>query len=246
MIATMRFSILSFPVIQLLFLQRPVLALPSSSLHDLFTHPDVPVLGELDPSLFNLTSFNDHRDVAPSKRAINLPYVLYNINMDGRSQGNWENFFVGGQMVIAQGVPSSATQNGPNPYDVIIFIGSPNVNPIAGSIRYATNRYLYRLIGGAYSNSLLDFDYITVQGNRVGVTVDTRIAAANQLSNFNARSGLTANVYIVSSGGFAVTLGTTSLSGVINVVGTGYIFPGQAPYKAVISGTMVGRGTASV
>jgi hypothetical protein len=41
-------------------------------------------------------------------------------------------------------------------------------------------------------------------------------------------------------------LGTTSLSGGINFVGTGYIFPSQAPYKAVITGTMVGRGTVTV
>lgn len=237
----MRFQILAFIV----SLFSHTLALPASSLHDLFTHPDVPVLSELDPSLFNLTSAHNHRDV-PSKRAINLGYLLYNIKMDGRNKGNWENFFVSGQMLITQGVPSSATQNGQNPYDVIISIGSPNVSPVAGSIRYATNRYLYRFIGGAYSNSLLDFDYVTVHGNQVGVTVDTRIAAANQLSNFNAHSGLTANVYIVASGGFAVTLGTTSLSGAISLIGTGYISPGQAPYKAVISGTMVGRGTVTV
>jgi hypothetical protein len=86
-----------------------------------------------------------------------------------------------------------------------------------------TNRYLYRFIGGAYSNSLLDFEnqYVIVKGSQVGITVDTR------LSNFNARLVLTANVYIVASGGFAVTLGTTSLFGATNVVGTGYIFWGR-------------------
>lgn len=239
----MRFQFLaaSIPLFSL------VLALPSSPLYDLFTHPDVPVLGELDSSLFNLTSPNNHRDVAPSKRAIKLNYLLYNIKMDGRNQGNFQNFYVsGGQMLITQGIPSSATPNGKNPYDVIIAIGSPNVDPIAGSIRYATNRYLYRFIGGAYSNSLLDFDYVSTKGSQIKVTVDTRIAAANQLSNFNARSGLLADVYLVASGGFEVTLGKTSLSGAINVIGTGYISPGQAPYKAAITGTMVGRGTVSV
>jgi hypothetical protein len=93
---------------QLLALAVPLFSLalahPSSSLHDLFTHPDVLVLGELDPSILNLTAHN-HRDVAPSKRAMNLGYILYNINVDSRNQGNFQNFFVSSQTLITQGVP---------------------------------------------------------------------------------------------------------------------------------------------
>ena len=70
----MRFQILAFIV----SLFSHAVALPASSLHDLFTHLDVPVPSELDPSLFNLTLAHNHRDV-PSKRATNLSYLLYNI-----------------------------------------------------------------------------------------------------------------------------------------------------------------------
>jgi hypothetical protein len=227
------------------FLALGTFGLPNSPLHDLFTDPNIPVLSNLDLSIVNITGSTPHKK-GSEKRAINVGYLLYSITMDGRNQGNFENFIVSGQMLITQGIPSSATQNGQNPYDIVIIIGSPSVNPVAGSIRYATNRYLYKFIGGSNANSLLDFVYVTNTGSTIGVTVDTRIAAANQLSNFNARTGLTMNAYEVASGGFSVTLGTTALSGSINVIGTGYIFSGTAPYKAVISGTIIGRGTTTI
>ncbi|KAF9949450.1 hypothetical protein BGZ65_007326, partial [Modicella reniformis] len=148
--------------------------------------------------------------------------------MNGQNVGNFENFVVSGQVLITQGISSSGTQNDPNPFDVLITIGQPATNPIAGSIQYATNRYLYKFIYDNNAISLIDYAFVTSAGNSIGVTVDTRIAAANQLSNFNAGSGLTANVYIITSGGFSITLSGTALSGSINVGGSGYILGGSA------------------
>ncbi|KAG0348192.1 hypothetical protein BG005_011684 [Podila minutissima] len=133
--------------------------------------------------------------------------------MDGRNVGNFQDFVVSGQILITQGIPSSGTRNEPNPFDVLITIGHPATNPIAGSIQYTTNRYLYKFINGNSAESLIDYAFVTNAGNSIGVTVDTSIAAANQLSNFNARSGLTANAYIITSGGFSVMLSGTALSG---------------------------------
>jgi hypothetical protein len=235
----MRFQNLAL-VISILALRA--LALPESPLRDLFTSPDVPVLHNIDLSIFNVTR-NPPRE---AKRAMDLPYVMYSITMDGRNLGNYEEFQVSGQMLITQGIPASPTPNGDNPYDILIKIGSPAATPVAGSIWYVTNRYLYKLIDGTDADSLVDFAYVTTTGSTIDVTVDTSVAASNQLSNFNVRSGITADIYIVASGGFSVTLGTTSLSGSINVVGDTYIFYGLAPYKAVISGTMTGRGTTTI
>ncbi|KAF9271467.1 hypothetical protein BGZ68_003590, partial [Mortierella alpina] len=106
--------------------------------------------------------------------------------MDGRNVGNFQDFVVSGQMLITQGIPSSGTQNGPNPFDVLITVGHPATNPIAGSIQYTTNRSLYKFINGNNAMSSIDYAFVTSAGNSIGVTVDTRIAAANQLSNFNA------------------------------------------------------------
>lgn len=223
-----------------------IFGLPASPLHDLFTNPSIPVISELNPSVFNLTTAIQNNDARMGKRAISLPYILYSVTMDGRNVGNFQDFVVSGQILITQGIPSSGTRNEPNPFDVLITIGHPATNPIAGSIQYTTNRYLYKFINGNSAESLIDYAFVTNAGNSIGVTVDTSIAAANQLSNFNARSGLTANAYIITSGGFSVMLSGTALSGSINVAGSGYILGGSAPYKAVMSGAIVGRGTVTI
>ena len=218
------------------------------SIYDLFTHPDIPVLPSLDCSLFNLTTpSHQARDARSSKRAMNLQYILCTITMDGRNQGDWQPFLVQGSLLITSGIPSSATQNGKNPVEVVIVIGNPPANPVAGAIRYTTNRYLNRFVGGAFVNSLLDYAYVGVAGNTISVTVDPRIAAANSLSNFNARTGLAAGVYEIQSGGFQISLvGTSGVAGWADLVGHGYISPYTAPYKAIVSGKVVGRGTTSI
>lgn len=228
------------------FLAFGAFAQTNSTIHDLFTSLDIPVISDHDLSILNTTKTAPPGKARYETRAINLQYILYDITMDGRNLGNWEEFLVSGKMLITDGIPASPTENGPNPNEILIAVGSPDVNPIAGSIRFATNRYLYKFIDGNNAIALVDYAYVTTSGSSINVIVDTRLAAANQLSNFNARSGLTADVYLVASGGFSITLGTTTLSGTIDVVGQSYIFYGTAPYKAKISGTVVGRGTMSL
>jgi hypothetical protein len=150
------------------------LGVPTSSLSDLFTDPNIPVIEHLDPSFFNVTTTESQNNPAYEKRTVSLPYVLYSITMDGRHRGNFQDFLLtGGQMLIMQGIPSSGTPNGPNPFDLLISVGSPAVNPVAGSIRYATNRYLYKFINGNGAISLLDYAFSTSSGNSSGVTIDT-------------------------------------------------------------------------
>jgi hypothetical protein len=222
-------------------------AFPAAPIFDLFTDASIPFL-ENDSALsdFNLTTPSEDTPGLP-KRALQLEYVKYSITIDGRNQNNFENFLVSGPMLVTTGISSPGTTTGANPVEVIISIGSPTINPIAGSIRYCTNRALYKFIGGSNVNSLLDFSEVTLKGSTVGVTVDSRLAAANQLSQFNARSGVTANVFLIASGGFSFTVAQDgTVSGRINVQGKGYISPGTAPYKASIGGKVIGKGTITI
>jgi hypothetical protein len=225
-------------------------AIPASALHDLSGDDSIPFLdNEAALAEFNLSSPADPSDDGSSlaKRAVTLNYFKYSITMDGCNPNNFQNFFVTGSMLVTNGVVSPATTNGANAVEVIISIGSPAVNPIAGSIRYCTNRYLYSLIGGANANSKLDFARVQKTGSTVNVNVDTTLAASNQLSNFNARSGLTANVFLVASGRFTFTVAKGgAVSGRAVLQGSGYIFAGTAPYTAIISGKVLGQGTIHV
>ena len=228
-----------------LFLSTAYTFPASSLLSQAFADAAIPFL-EDDSALseFNVTSQSSPTSI--SKRALTLNYIKYSITMDGRNQGNFEDFLVTGTMLVIDGIISSGTVNGPNPVEVIIEIGSPAVNPVAGSIRYCTNRALYPLFSGSDS-TLLDFSQVSLQGTTVTVTVDTSLAASNPLSNFNARSGLTANVYLMASGGFSFTQESdNTIPGGINLVGQGYISPGQAPYKALISGQVLGKGSFTI
>jgi hypothetical protein len=229
----------------LLTLVTYVAAVPTSAFDKLFDDPSIPILTNANLTGFNLTSATSH--AATSKRAVNVQYVLYNIVMDGRNRGNYQNFALsGGQLLLTQGLPFGVTANGRNPYEVVVLLGSPAAQPVAGSIRYATNRYMYKLIGGANANAAVDYAFVSQSGATVTVQVDPRNAAANQLSQFNARTGLTAGVYNIASGAFSIVPGTSSITGLFNLVGAGYIAPANPPYRAALSGTVAGRGVLTI
>jgi hypothetical protein len=217
----------------------------SSLLSEVFADATIPFLDDKSAlSEFNVTSQSSSASI--SKRALTLNYIKYSITMDGRNQGNFENFLVTGTMLVTDGIVTAGTVNGANPVEVVLSIGSPSVNPVAGSIQYCTNRALYPLFSGS-ALTVLDFAQVSVEGTTVSVTVDTSLAVSNPLSNFNARSGLTANVYLMASGGFVFThQSDNTIPGGINLVGQGYLSPGQAPYKALISGQALGKGSFTI
>ncbi|KAF4341764.1 hypothetical protein FBEOM_4303 [Fusarium beomiforme] len=194
-----------------------------------------------------LLNFTLHSRDTIEKRALNLAYLLCDITFDGRNKANWQPFLVTGELLLVQGIPSSGTTNGVNPYDVVISIGTPISNPIAGSISYVTNRYLNPFISGRRDLTRLDFARVSATANTVTVSVDTSLAAANQLSVFNARSGLTANIYNPATGGFNLLFGNNGLvSGKIGITGRAPVSGGQAPYQAIISGKVKQKGTFSL
>jgi hypothetical protein len=194
----------------------------------------------------------------PSQRALN--YALYNIQLDGRSAQNWQPFLVKGQLMITDGIAATGGRNGPNPVDILVSVGSPAANPQAGSIWYASNRYLYKLRSGTLAQSAIDYAYVAGVPGRLNVTVDRGIASSNTLSHFNARSGILASVYQISAGSFILNVGT-SISGSVKLSGMAYLPPEKpeknrghnrnalaevTPYTAVVSGTLAERGSRAI
>ncbi|KAI8664917.1 hypothetical protein NCS56_00925900 [Fusarium sp. Ph1] len=207
----------------------------------IFDDDSIPVVDR--PDLDSFTISRRDEDTGLEKRALNLEYVLLDVTFDGYNQGNWQSWRIRGELLVVRQIPSPGTRNGANPVDVVIAIGSPIVSPVAGSIRYTTNRYLNGFIGGSRDITRTDFARVSTTANSVTVSVDTSIAAANHLSVFNARSGATANVYNPASGGFNLAFWKNGkVTGNIGLVGRSPISGGQAPYKATISGLVKQKG----
>ncbi|TVY72762.1 hypothetical protein Focb16_v011391 [Fusarium oxysporum f. sp. cubense] len=207
----------------------------------IFNDNSIKTVNQPDSGLLNFTLHS--RDTL-EKRALSLAYLLCDVTFNGLNNANWQPFQVKGELMLVQGIPSSGTTNGANPYDVVISIGTPISNPVAGSISYVTNRYLNPFISGRRDLTRLDFARVSATSNTVTVSVDTSLAAANQISVFNARSGLTANIYNPATGGFNLVFGNNgAISGKIVITGRAPVSGGQAPYQAIISGKVKQKGT---
>ncbi|KAL6407594.1 hypothetical protein AUP68_08613 [Ilyonectria robusta] len=211
----------------------------------IFDDDSIPVVNQPDLGLLNFTL--GPRDLSGEKRASDLAYILIDVTFDGWNQGNWQPFVVRGGLLVIDGIPFPTTQNGLNPVDVVISIGSPIGSPVAGSISYVTNRYLNPFISGRRDTTRLDFARVSATRSTVTVSVDTSIAAANQISVFNARSGLLANIYNPATGGFNLVFGSNGrISGRISMTGRTPTSGGQAPYQAIISGIVTQRGRIAI
>ncbi|KAJ4322070.1 hypothetical protein N0V84_005008 [Fusarium piperis] len=207
----------------------------------IFEDDSIPVVDQPDLDSFTISARDE--DAHLEKRGLNLEYVLFDVTFDGYNQGNWQSWRVRGELLVVRQIPSPGTTNGANPVDVVIAIGSPAVSPVAGSIRYTTNRYLNPFIGGSRDITRTDFARVSTTASSVTVSVDTSIAAANQLSIFNARSGALANVYNPASGGFNLAFWKNGqVTGKISFTGRAPISGGQAPYRAIISGGVKQKG----
>ncbi|KAH7140135.1 hypothetical protein B0J13DRAFT_676544 [Dactylonectria estremocensis] len=202
----------------------------------------IPVVDQPDLDFFNSTALA--RDVGIEKRALDLTYTLYDVIFNGLNQGNFEPFRVQGELMFIKKITSPGTQNGANPVDVVISIGNPIINPIAGSIRYVTNRYLNPFIGGSKDTTRTDLAYVSRTSTTVKVKIDPYRTYANAYSTFNARSGVfSASVFKPASGNFYFVLKNGKISGNINIVGKdGVTTAARAPYKAIVGGKAKQKG----
>ncbi|KAM5345096.1 hypothetical protein ACJ41O_010958 [Fusarium nematophilum] len=207
----------------------------------IFDDDTIPVVDQPDLDFFNFTGL-EARDESIEKRALKLDYVLYDVSFNGLNEGNTVPFRVRGELLIIKRIPVANTPNGANPVDVVIKIGNPAGNPIAGSIRYVTNRYLNPFLGGIKDETRTDFARVSVKSGTVKVSADTAFSLINALSVFNVRSGFLADVYNAYSGGFTLTIKNGKMTGRVGFVGKQVISGASPKYRARIGGKAKQKG----
>jgi hypothetical protein len=210
---------------------------PRPTLNDPVDNADVSNANDAD---FNFTR-PAYKITNVSKGMINLNVFQYRIQLDGRNLQNWENFVTTGDLYITSGNRISGNAN-----DLLFIVGSPVGNPLAGSIRFVTNGLLYKLVPGARAIPAVDYGRVTSAANSINVVVDPDLAPANSLSLFNARSGVTKNAYLVSSGRISLNIAGNAISGTLDLRGSDLVFSGMAPLQARISGTLIQTGGISI
>jgi hypothetical protein len=162
----------------------------------------------------------------------------------------YQNFTLQGALVVLPTRDASGVNfdNGRNVRDVGIFVGSPFASPQAGAVWFATNTTVFADVGIGNVNqrlASLDVAYVTVneRSGAIGVRVDDQsIARTSQLNSFNVKSGLTANVYQILGGGMELRFNRrgSQVSGALDFIGSGYLYPGSTRIQATISGQLRG------
>jgi hypothetical protein len=159
--------------------------------------------------------------VTPLAYAGTITY--YNITLQGIVLGR--PFARQGVLAFTTPLGSAGTTNGPNPIEVAIVSGNPPVTPETGAIQFTTNTLL---LGG---RAAIDMAYVTVANNCAVVRPDPNLSAVG-LNVFNALSGVT-DVYQIFSGTIQICSNDNfqTITGSINVLGTGAIFHSTHPIK---------------
>jgi hypothetical protein len=136
-------------------------------------------------------------------------------------------------MAIAPTV-TRATTNGVNPVDLCLASGSPFISPQRGAIWFGTN--------GACINprgALQDMAFVGV--NRPAGTLSIRpdpAVSATGINGFNGSSGFTAAVWQIFDGTMNLRFAGQgeTVTGAINLFGTGAIFHSENTYNATLTG----------
>lgn len=142
---------------------------------------------------------------------------------------------------------TNVANNGINPVDVGIKTAASPLSGSAGALWFATNTSLSAEIGSSavIASSKVDVAYVSINGGKVTANVDGNAmglpsARINYLNVFNAKSGLTAQIYNVLSGRVtaSVTSKGKSISGTIDLTGSSGFSSGAATtrYVATFSG----------
>jgi hypothetical protein len=169
---------------------------------------------------------------------LGVRYSIYNVIIQGQALDI--PFQREGTLIITQ-VPigTEGTQNGVNPFEVFLISGSPGGAPESGAIWFMTNN---AFLG---SNSQIDLAYTTFDPETQIITVqpDPNLSAVGA-NVFNARSGFLANAYQIFDGAMQIQSldNWQTITGQVNILGTGAIFHSNSPYIAEISGMYAGEG----
>lgn len=169
--------------------------------------------------------------------AQNRPYWAWNVTLQGQSQG--QIFARQGFLFITPTLTTTGTTNGVNPFDVFLLSGNPGATPEAGAIWFMTNN---AMVG---SPSQIDLAYVAYDPNAqlLQVQPDINLSAVG-INTFNAYSGLTADVYQIFDGAMQIQSqdGFATISGIVDILGTGAIFHSNTRYTATLSGAYAGQG----
>ncbi len=169
---------------------------------------------------------------------LGVQYSIYNVIIQGQALDI--PFQREGTLIITQ-VPigTEGTQNGVNPFEVFLISGNPGGAPESGAIWFMTNN---AFLG---SDSQIDLAYTTFDPETQIITVqpDPNLSAVGA-NVFNARSGFLANAYQIFDGAMQIQSldNWQTITGQVNILGTGAIFHSNSPYIADISGTYAGEG----
>jgi hypothetical protein len=169
---------------------------------------------------------------------LGVQYSIYNVIIQGQALDI--PFQREGTLIITQ-VPigTEGTQNGVNPFEVFLISGNPGGAPESGAIWFMTNN---AFLG---SNSQIDLAYTTFDPETQIITVqpDPNLSAVGA-NVFNARSGFLANAYQIFDGAMQIQSldNWQTITGQVNILGTGAIFHSNSPYIAEISGMYAGEG----
>jgi hypothetical protein len=163
---------------------------------------------------------------------------FWEVTYTGQSQG--VSFSRHGNIAVYLGQATSVTSNQPNPIELAFYSGNPGANPESGAIWFMTNN---AFLGGSSRVDLADMRFIpTTQGDGSCVVIEPDQSLSSiGINVFNAYSGLTADAYQIFSGYmyFCSSDGWETITGEINILGTGALFHSNTEYYATVSGRYI-------
>jgi hypothetical protein len=166
-----------------------------------------------------------------------LRYYEWSITIQGESNGKV--FQRQGLLFITQSASTAGTTNQANPFEVFLTSGNPATNPQSGAIWFMTNNVM---LG---NRAQIDLAFVTfdTQTNTITVVPDPKVSAVGA-NGFNSHSGLIANLYQIFDGSMQIQFQDNfkTISGTVDILGTGAIFHSKTRYTGQISGTFIGQG----
>jgi hypothetical protein len=169
---------------------------------------------------------------------LGVQYSIYNVIIQGEAL---EIPFQREGILLVTHVPigTAGTQNGENPFELFLTSGNPGVAPESGAIWFMTNN---AFLG---SDAQIDLAFTTFDpaAQLITVQADPNLSAVGA-NVFNARSGLLANAYQIFDGTMQIQSQDNwqTITGQLNILGTGAIFHSNSPYIAQIRGVYAGEG----
>ena len=186
----------------------------------------------------SLSSLYQNASATFAMGQLGIQYSIYNVIIQGEALGiPFER--EGTLLITTVPIGTEGTQNGENPFEVFLSSGNPGAAPESGAIWFMTNN---AFLG---SDTQIDLAFVTFDPDSQTITVepDPNISAAGP-NFFNARSGLLANAFQIWYGNMVIQSQDNwqTITGSVDVLGTGTIFHSNSPYIAQITGTYAGEG----